>query len=166
MKMTPELVKVQNKMRPGVITAEGFLGTDTRSLTDIIQKDEETAASIGLDWERAAEAIEFLFCEGKKGFGVEVAVRDELSVTVIEARGFLPCPFGDGLKRKHVAVIGLTGLEKKLLVSELSLHLLKEHHFLQGKGSAFRCEPHFIKKITDMIEIAGSDRASSDERVK
>ena len=37
MKQSPEMIKIQNNMRPGVISLEGFLGTDKRNLADITQ---------------------------------------------------------------------------------------------------------------------------------
>ena len=37
--------------------------------------------------------------------------------------------------------------ELEILISEVSLHLLTAHHFLQGKGSPFRLEPSVLKKL-------------------
>ena len=39
MKQTPEYDKIQENMRKGVITLDGFLGDDTRKLVDIIAED-------------------------------------------------------------------------------------------------------------------------------
>jgi hypothetical protein len=157
MKITPELLKAQEKMKPGVITGDGFLGSDTRSIVDIIQKDEETFASLGLDWDKVSEVLHFLFDEGKKGLGQDVVVKEEVSVAVTEARGYLPCPFGDGLHRKHIAEIIHLRSHEKLVISELSLHLMANHHFLQGRGSTFRCEPHTIKNIVAGFLMGGSE---------
>jgi hypothetical protein len=35
----------------------------------------------------------------------------------------------------------------KLLYTELNIHMLKNFHFLEGKGSAFRMEPKAIKEV-------------------
>jgi hypothetical protein len=156
MKITPALLKVQEKMKPGVITGEGFLGDDTRSIVDIIQKDEETFASLGLDWDRVVAVLQLLFEEGEKGLGGDVIVKGEVAVTVTEARGYLPCPFGDGLHRKHIAGIRHMGSNEQLVISKLSLHLMEKHHFLQGRGSAFRCEPQAIKKVLGGFLTGGS----------
>ncbi|HPX97077.1 MAG TPA: hypothetical protein PLO74_02920, partial [Thermotogota bacterium] len=40
MKMTPEMVRAQERMAPGVITAQGFLGNDPRNVAEIIAEDE------------------------------------------------------------------------------------------------------------------------------
>jgi hypothetical protein len=37
--------------------------------------------------------------------------------------------------------------EDMLVYSELSIHLLKAHHFCQGRGSAFRLEPELLAKF-------------------
>ncbi len=42
MKMTPELRRAQDNMAPGVISASGFLGHDTRPIADIIEADART----------------------------------------------------------------------------------------------------------------------------
>ena len=49
MKMTPELTKAQENMRPGEITADGFLGNDKRPLVDIIEADEERLQSLEVE---------------------------------------------------------------------------------------------------------------------
>jgi len=36
MKLTPEYASAQESMKPGKITAEGFLGDDDRNIVDII----------------------------------------------------------------------------------------------------------------------------------
>ena len=43
MKQTPEYDKIQEQMRKGVITLDGFLGTDERKLVDIIASDDRVS---------------------------------------------------------------------------------------------------------------------------
>jgi hypothetical protein len=149
MKMTPELQRVQQKMSPGRITGEGFLGDDHRVLIDIIQADEEEASALELDWEAVSEKLKDLLEQGKEGLGHTVTVENKWNITVYEARGRLPCPFGDGLYRKHTAEVEHIPTKTHFHFSELSLHLLSAHHFLQGRGSVFRLEPVVLKKINE-----------------
>jgi uncharacterized DUF497 family protein len=58
MKQTPDFAKAEANMQAGVITADGFLGEDTRPLTDIIEHDEESFASLGLDFDEVAVVLE------------------------------------------------------------------------------------------------------------
>jgi len=150
MKMTPELKRVQEKMAPGIITSQGFLGDDRRPLVDIIQADENAAAAIGLDWNTVSEKLMLFYKEGQAGLGNTVIFDNKWEITVTEARGFLPCPFGDGLYRKHTIEITHIATGIQLDFSELSHHLLHVHHFLQGKNSPFRIEPKVLKKILEI----------------
>jgi hypothetical protein len=94
-----------------------------------------------------AEAMRKLLKEGRKGLGEPITVGTSYRVQVNDARGFLACPFEDGIYRKTNAVVEHLSSGKILLYSELSLHLLEKHHFLQGLGSPFRLEPRELKDI-------------------
>jgi hypothetical protein len=151
MKMSPEYVKAYANMQPGVITSDGFMGDDHRSLTDIIEQDEELVASLDLSWEEMSNRMHHLMQEGRKGLGEPVTVDGTWIVQVSEARGFLASPFEDGIYRKVNADVQIAEHGKatgdRLLFSELSLHLLEKYHFLQGKGSPFRLDPSTLKKV-------------------
>jgi hypothetical protein len=150
MKMSPEYVRAQENMRPGVITSDGFLGDDTRPIVEIIADDEAHIESLHLDFETVGEQMRRLMDEGRKGLGEPVTI-EKWIVQIFEARGHLPSPFQDGIFRKVNAKVTLaesgspTG--HSLLYSDLSLHLLEKYHFLQGRGSAFRLEPRTIKRV-------------------
>lgn len=147
MKMSPELKRAQENMQPGVITSAGFLGEDTRNLADIIEQDEETLQKLGVDIEEASRILHELLEEGRKGLGEPITVKGIYRVQVTEARGFLACPFEDGIFRKTNAEVVHLPSETYFLFSELSLHLFEKHHFLQGVGSPFRIDPQILKKI-------------------
>jgi hypothetical protein len=151
MKMSPELTKAQANMQPGVITSDGFLGDDDRPIVDIIQDDEEEMARLGLSFEESAKKLRELMEEGRKGLGEPVTVERQWLVRVDEARGFLPSPFEDGIFRKVNAQVERLDESGKptgdrVAYTQLSLHLMEKHHFLQGKGSPFRLNPGDIKR--------------------
>lgn len=146
MKMTPKYIKAQENMKPGKITADGFLGDDDRNIVDIITADEEEFQYLGLDFVEVAKLMRKLMKEGLKGLG-ETIKYEKWEIRIDEARGFLPCPFQDGIFRKRVALVKNLNNGKELMFSELSIHLLAAHHFLQGKGSKFRLEPAMIKAV-------------------
>ncbi|NCN05171.1 MAG: hypothetical protein GW949_06040 [Spirochaetales bacterium] len=151
MKMSPEFVKAEQNMQPGVITADGFLGDDTRPLVDIIDHDEESMVKLGLEFETLVSKMHYLLEEGQKGLGEPVTVDGQWIVRTDEARGHLPSPFEDGIFRKVNAEV--ESLEngkpsgKKLLFTDLSLHLINKYHFFEGKGSAFRVDPAQAKEV-------------------
>lgn len=151
MKMSPEFTKAQANMQPGEITADGFLGDDTRPIVDIIADDEAEMEAIGVGFEQAAARMRHLMSEGRKGLEEPVTVDNQWIVRVSEARGFLPSPFEDGIFRKVNAEVQLaSGGEpsgEKILYSELGLHLFEKYHFMQGKGAPFRIEPVQLKRV-------------------
>jgi len=147
MKMSPELKRAQENMQPGVITSAGFLGEDLRNLADIIEQDEETLQKLGINIDEASRILHDLLEEGRKGLGEPITVQGKYRVQVTEARGFLACPFEDGIFRKTNAEIVHLPSGTSFLYSELSLHLFEKHHFLQGKGSPFRIDPPILKKL-------------------
>jgi hypothetical protein len=150
MKMPPDLVKAQGNMAPGVITADGFLGSDKRPLVDIIEADEEKMRTLGLDFQEVSEKMDRLLKEGRRGLGDPITVEEKWLVRTDEARGFLPCPFEDGVFRKVTATVVHRATGQKLVYSDLSLHLLDKHHFLQGYGAAFRIEPAAVGKVLEL----------------
>lgn len=148
MKKTPEIIEAEKNMSPGVITAEGFLGNDDLSLSEIITRDECEMRALRLDFDKVADILEHLMEEGEKGLGEPITVQDRWLVQVLEAKGSLPCPFKhEGLFKKTAAEITCLKSKETLLVTELSLHLFRRHHFLQGKGSPFRLEPSKLEVI-------------------
>jgi hypothetical protein len=145
------LLRAQANLEPGVLTAEGFLGRDTRRLGAVIREDEATFRELGLDWDEVAAWLEHLVEAGAAGLGEPTTVNRWL-VRVAETRGTFPCPWEDGLFRKRSVTVRRLGPEgeaegPELLFSDLSLHLLKDHHFLQGRGSPFRLEPRVLKEL-------------------
>ncbi|MFW6251148.1 MAG: hypothetical protein ACOC47_08555 [Alkalispirochaetaceae bacterium] len=149
--MTPEYQKAQENMQPGVITSDGFLGDDTRNILEIINDDEQEMTRLGIDFDEAADKLREIMTRGRAGLGEPTTVENSWIVQVYEARGHLPSPFEDGIFRKVNAQIEYAPEGKRsgstILVSDLSLHLMKKWHFLQGKGSPFRIEPFALKKV-------------------
>jgi len=147
MKMSPFNKEAQKLMAPGIITERGFLGNDKRNYIEIIQDDELKFSSLDLDWNTTAKKLEYLLQEGLKGLGEYRTVDDKWLVKVDETRGKLPSPFKDGLFFKRAVQVKNIFNNAELLFSDLSIHMLKVHHFLQGKGSPFRLEPEHIKSV-------------------
>lgn len=149
MKMTPNMKKAQENMAPGVISADGFLGKDTRPLQDIITEDEELMRYYKLDIEDTVQVLKDLMEEGRNGLGEPITIDGKWLIQTSEARGHLACPFEDGIQRKITTIIKNLENQTTIMVSALSLHLMQKHHFFEGKGSAFRLEPETLKKVLE-----------------
>jgi len=154
MKLRPVDKEAFGRMLPGVITAQGFLGDDSRPPEEIIAEDEREFARLGLDFETVAAALEGLRTEGERGLGEPITAGNFIIQTG-DARGMLPCPWGDGLRHKNAVSVRQADQpvescvegEDMLVFSDLSIHLLRDHHFCQGRGSPFRLEPGLIAKM-------------------
>jgi hypothetical protein len=151
MKNNIDLEKIKKNMQPGSIIREGFLGNEDRTLEEIITSDENNMLKLGLSPDRISERLLTMIQAGEKGLGEPVTVDDKWTVVINDTRGFVPCPFEDGVFRKRSMVITNLTNGRKIRISELSLHLLKSHHFLQGKGSPYRLTPEDIKDVLGIV---------------
>ncbi|MDD8040545.1 MAG: hypothetical protein PHT42_02600 [Thermotogota bacterium] len=141
MKMTPEMVRAQERMAPGVITAQGFLGNDPRNVAEIIAEDERYFSLYEIQIDRLVAKMRELQDAGRAGLGEAITVAPYWEVRVNEARGVLPCPFSDGVYGKINTIVTDKQSGRELVFSDLTTHLIEAHHFFQGQGSPFRHEP-------------------------
>lgn len=149
MKMTPELKKAQANMAPGVITAEGFLGNDRRNLSTIIDEDAQIMRRLELDPAELGQRLHHFMDEGRKGLGEPVTVDERWLVKTDEARGKLACPWEDGVFRKINVTLERKDTGEKVFYTDLSIHLLEAHGFLEGRGSSFRLNLEVLKHILE-----------------
>lgn len=147
MKNTQTQKEVLERMRPGVITARGFLGRDERSLADIIQGDEEAFRRLGLEFDATAARLQAWKEAGSRGLGEPLTVEGRFLVRTGDARGVLPCPFEDGVFHKNSVEVKDTRTGDLIIYSDLSVHLLGVHHFCQGRGSPFRLDPEVLARM-------------------
>lgn len=154
MKLKPVDKEAFGQMGAGSITAQGFLGDDIRPPEEIISEDEREFARLGLDFDGVADALELWRQTGERGLGEPITV-GKLLVQTGDARGMLPCPWDDGLFHKNAVSVRPADMgteacvegEDMLIFSDLSIHLLRAHHFCQGRGSPFRLEPELLARF-------------------
>lgn len=149
MKNTQAELDAHERMKPGIITALGFLGKDDRSLADIIAADQEAWRRAGVDPDDAVAFLERLRDEGQRGLGEPISVGRRWVVSSGDARGVLPCPYEDGAYHKNSIEVMDEKTGNHIVYSDLSIHLLKAHRFCQGKGSFFRLDPEIVSAMMD-----------------
>jgi hypothetical protein len=147
MKDTQKGKDTRGRMASGIITAQGFLGKDDRPLADIVQADEEAFRRAGLEFDAVADRLEAWKEAGSRGLGEPITVNDRYLVQNGDARGVLPCPWKDGVFHKNSVDVRDTKTGKAIVYSDLSIHLLRAHHFCQGQGSPFRLEPETLAEM-------------------
>lgn len=142
MKATPQELKIMARMKPGVITLNGFLGDDRRNLSDIIHEDAILLDRIGKTAQDVASRMDYFTKQSWEAVGEEVVIDGIYVVSTDVVRGKLPCPFGHpGVFRK--AITTLHNKENGISVrwTSLSIHLIQTHGFFEGQGSPFRLDP-------------------------
>jgi len=152
MKQTVQMQKAQERMAPGVITRDGFLGDDRRPLDDILLADDAAVKALDLDHQAVAARMIGLRDAGMAGLGEFVDVAPHFEVRVDTVRGTLPCPFGDpGMLPKTNVTVRNTRTRREITFTDLHVHLVRAHGFYEGRGCAFRLEP---KDLAEVLEIA------------
>lgn len=151
MKESPQMKAIEAQMQPGVITLHGFLGNDSRSLTEILEDDTAEVRRLGTDHARIAERMRYFRDAGEEGLGEFISIDDHFEVKVESVRGKIPSPFGGpGLYGKTNITLRNTRLNRTLIYTDISIHLIGSHGFYEGKGSPFRLEP---AELVEILEI-------------
>ncbi len=151
MKQTVQMRMIQEKMKPGVITRDGFLGAEKRNLIDILVEDDETVKRINLTHQTIANRMIELRDAGMQGLGDFISIEPHFEVRVDSVRGKLPCPFGDpGIFPKTNITVRNLSKNREIIYTDLNIHLIYSHGFYEGKGSPFRLNP---KDLVEILEV-------------
>lgn len=148
MKQNLSLQQIQENMKPGSLSAHGFLGDDTRNLADIIAEDAALLERLDITSQALAERMEYFTQQGEKSLGSPVTIDGIYEVVVEDSRGLLPCPFRDSYNsfKRNTTVINLKS-GRKAVWSDLNIHMIKSHGFFEGRGSYFRINPEELAAI-------------------
>lgn len=148
MKQSPDMDRFQRQMYPGEICRSGFLGNDTRKLTDILIEDNEEVKRLGITHAQIAARMRELRDLGKKGLELPVPVAPHFEVQVESIRGKLPCPFlHKGLFPKTNTTVNNLATKRTIIFTDLNIHMIEEHGFYEGKGACFRLEPSILIEL-------------------
>ena len=163
MKKNPADAATRDRMQPGAISAEGFLGADDRPIAEIVAADEAVLEEAGVTREQLGDMLEEIHRRADEGFGATVPLGRGVKAELTEVMGRIPCPFGCGA-RAHKAVIRVTlPDERQVLVTPLHAHLIREHGFFQGGGSVFRLEPRDVIAMFRLLTTPAPDADSVPE---
>lgn len=145
MKQTADMQEIQDKMYPGKLTAEGFLGSDTRSLIDILMADDEIVSRLGTTHAEIADKMQQLTDIGKQMPEALIPIDGIYAVQVDEYMGAIPCPFSDNYNAAKRNTL-VKNLKSGAAVhwTDLSIHMIREHGFYEGIGSYFRLDPAYL----------------------
>jgi hypothetical protein len=150
MKKTPRMQQLEEMLHSSQIVAGGFYGDDRRSLDEIIDHDTAEVTALGLTIGQVAERMREITRQATAGLGMWVDLSDGKRAVIDEAKGSLICPWPDDefTCRKRVTTLEDPATGHSVLWTDLSIHLIDQHGFFEGKGSAFRIEPdHLIRML-------------------
>jgi hypothetical protein len=151
MKQTVQMKMAQERMKPGVITRDGFLGSDTRNLVDILVEDDAAVKRMNLTHQEVASRMIELRDAGMRGLGDFINVEPYFEVRVDSVRGKLPCPFGDpGVFPKTNIIVRNLEKNREIYYTDMHIHMIGSHGFYEGKGSPYRLDP---KELVEVLAI-------------
>ncbi|MBD3344623.1 MAG: hypothetical protein GF401_06140 [Chitinivibrionales bacterium] len=151
MKQSPSNGELHERLGPSPFSSGGFLGHDTRPVDEIINDDARVLESLDITQEQLADALTGAFEKTREGLGAEVELFPNVVGKFYESMGRIPSPFrGEGVFEKGEAVVTDTTTNEKIIISRLSINLIRKHCFFQGKGSRFRIEP---KKAVSILRL-------------
>jgi hypothetical protein len=141
--------KLEEMLHSSQIVAGGFYGDDRRALEEIIDSDVAAVTALGLTVGQIAERMKDITRKAAAGLGMWVDLPDGKRALVDEAKGSLICPWPDDefTCRKRVTTLEETASGKTVLWTDLSIHLIEQHGFFEGKGSPFRIEPDHLVEL-------------------
>ncbi len=152
MKQSPELNLIQANMVPGSLSAHGFLGDDSRNLTDILRADAKALKQAGITQQALADKMQKLTDFGMQGLGRPMLMDGGFEIEVEDYMGKLPCPFRDNARvdKRQTRVRRLdTGVMMRW--TDLNIHMIREHGFFEGHGSIYRLDPDVLVRFLGMI---------------
>ncbi len=147
-KKPPQLQRLEEILHSSKLVYGGFMGTDTRSVLDVIDADLAELSRLDITTERIAVRMQEITDIAKDGLGNWVEIDENRQAMTEEAKGALVCPWPHlGKFAKRVTTVKLYKSGQTIHWADLNIHLIAEHSFFEGKGSAFRIEPEKLIKI-------------------
>ena len=148
MKNSPDMQKLEEILRSPAFSAAGFMGSDTRSLAEIIDADLADLARLNYTPHQIAERMQQIADKAKEALGNWIKIDETHIAKITEVKGRIPCPWPHaGNFAKRVTTLKDMKTNRQILFSDLNIHLIAEHSFFEGRGSSFRIEPRQIVEI-------------------
>jgi len=148
MKQSLEEKKLDLMLRSSRLVAGGFMGADKRDVAAVITEDLGTLNRLGIDNKKLAERMLALTTLSKPVLGGWVSASENLRVKSEDYKGFLVCPWPHGGRfDKRITTVERSDIRKSISWSDLNMHLIAEHGFFEGAGSAYRLEPRELFEL-------------------
>jgi hypothetical protein len=148
MKQSPDMQKLEEILRSSTLVADGFMGTDLRRVTEVIEADAAELFKLDVSLEQLGTRMTEITEAAEKGLGTWTRVDDCREAVIDEARGRTVCPWPHQARfRKRVTTVRRTDSGQTIRWSDLNVHLISAHGFFEGRGSTFRIDPAALVNI-------------------
>ena len=147
MKQTPKEITIQERLKPGVVSLDGFLGNDNRHYHEIIAEDLEKLKALNITKEEIADRLQYFTDLALMNNDEEAIIDDIYQVQYLTERGKMASPFMDrGLVAKGSITLVNTLNNLKVCWTPLNISMIRNHSFFEGKGATHRLEPETLVK--------------------
>ncbi len=147
-KHSPHELRILERMARGALTREGFLGSDARPLSEILDADRSTVVELGVTHELLAEKLRAILTQAVGALGKPVELEGGLSAVHHEGMGRIACPWGGcGVFPKGEVELVDVRTAKRIYLTPLSVHMIGVHGFYEGRGSRYRLEPRELCRV-------------------
>jgi hypothetical protein len=154
--------ELERRMRPGAFSERGFL-SEEESLASVLEEDSKILESVGLEFEQLGDRLEELIRSALSTRNRRARVPPHYSVAVSVTKGFQICPWAANPHAGQCTTgrgAGLSGINwqvrnrrtrRTLRGGGLLTHLIRDHHFFEGKGSPYRIDPLELAELLDLL---------------
>ncbi len=158
---TPDLERIEARMRPGALSVAGFLGPN-ESLRAVLADDELAMQRTGITFETLAAAIEALIAAANASPTHEAVVNGVHKVRIQQYLGFQICPWSPDPDHMQCTGRGLPFSSVDWRIENLRtgqamqgpgliVHLLHDHHFCEGRESPYRVDPVALAQLLGLV---------------
>jgi hypothetical protein len=148
MKRSPKDLRLEEMLRSSKLVLGGFMGTDLRPPEEVIEEDLEVLHRLKRTPKHVAEKMRELRDLARPQLGNWVKAGERFEVRYEDYEGSQVCPWPHpGSYRKGITTARRTDNDRTLFWSDLTIHLIGEHGFFQGRGSDYRLEPEELVRF-------------------
>ena len=147
----PNIKELEASMRPGKLSQGGFLGVN-ESLEKILHEDDFTVKRLSLTHDKIADRLEhFILAVDAYPSTKGKIVDGKYLVRGFVSKGIQLCPWNcdsnDPTYNNIDLIVKNTEINEGLSYPGLIVHLIRKHHFYEGKQSPYRVDPEKVVRV-------------------
>ncbi len=139
--------EIEKLLEPGELSLDGFTGTDSRSIDEIITADRDEFKKLEITVAAIIKRLEELEEAGKDIMEREKSVEGRYTIKVRDDRGPMPNPTGGKPLRKGDITLKDNISGKSIRYNDLTILMLEKFGFCSGEGSEYRLDPQTLKEV-------------------